>query len=136
MKFYAQLLFAGFMFLGTLLFIYFLIIFKADYLLIGIMVFSSAFLGYLIIRILKNYSKILQDRNTIVIKTLFGVKSYNLDDLVMWKSFDNIYRVRYLLITLIFKGETVKIMDTSDPINVQRLYHYLRTHYMELNRID
>lgn len=98
------------------------------------LVWMVSFSIYSLIKAVKIYSKINLDRKakTLSVKTFFNSKKYELDKLTRWSESTNSYRVHFRKLFLTFDSSQVKLMSHADPENIDALYHYLRTHYQEI----
>lgn len=89
---------------------------------------------YQVVKVLKIYTKIQFSNDLLVVKKLFGSKEYTLNQLSSWEEHTNVYRVRFRKMTLYFGSEKVLLYDHADRDKIENFYHYLRTHFGELDK--
>ena len=96
---------------------------------------GNLFCIYYIYFILNSYAKVTQDKNIIIVSKLFSKRSYDLNNLEYWSDSLNTYRVRVRKLNLVFEAKKIELVDTYDK-NIEILYHYLRTHYAERDKMN
>ncbi|WP_321515487.1 hypothetical protein [Marinifilum fragile] len=100
-----------------------------------LLISGNLFCIFYIFFILNSYVTIKLNKNIVVVSKLFSKRTYDLNDIEYWHDTLNTYRVRVRKLNLVFKNKKLKLVDTYDE-NVETLYHYLRIHYSEKDKMN
>lgn len=129
MKYFIILAGSSLFFIGATLISYFLWNIEQNWTWKILLIFCTAFTGYIFISSLQIYSKIQLTNGELRVSKLFSSQVYDLKELRSWTEETNLYRVSYRKLKLKFPNTQLTLFEHADRANIEQLYHHLRTHY-------